>query len=132
MGPSLLFTQWLCGRQNPDPIVAHALGTVRLLVNENDGMDVEKGRGAKRTRGKKRDGEERKNKESLSKDERSRGILQIIDPESWKQRGYAGFVQALHGAGSGVGVDVGAFVGFLVEAVGVGEGDPVAGPAVSG
>ena len=62
-----------------------------------------------------------------------RDILQIIDPESLRQRGYVGLVQSLHGAGPGVGV--GAFVGFLgflgflVGAVdGVGEGDPVAGP----
>ena len=32
LGPSLVFTQWLCGRQNPDPIVAHPFGTTRALV----------------------------------------------------------------------------------------------------
>ena len=59
-----------------------------------------------------------------------RDILQIIDPESLRQRGYVGLVQSLHGTGPGVGV--GAFVGFLVGAVdGVGEGDPVAGPVVN-
>ena len=55
-----------------------------------------------------------------------RDILQIIDPESLRQRGYVGLVQSLHGTGPGVGV--GAFVGFLVGAVdGVGEGVPEGG-----
>ena len=32
LGPSLVFTQWLCARQNPGPIVAHPFGTMMTLA----------------------------------------------------------------------------------------------------